>query len=359
MARGIYRRAKSYFGNALYARLDKFNTDRASRNAARRYSIKNFHPVSNIDDPSIPATFFELMTRDEPSFVSRLGGTEFESAASYLINQDKYISSGLCHCHMGLVQQYSGYFDFEHDNQRFIRYLELLINSYEVADAVTYAGPVLRENTDSNSFPQAQYNIMKKVALNKPLIRYSFIETVRPFLESFTEWGADRKLLIVSPFSESLRIQYNKKDNLIPGYRFPNFDLETVTTPITYSTWDDTKDSLHVVTNNWFEELERMKEAIAAKTFDIAWLSCASYAGPLGAFIRNELGRHAIYLGGVLNPIFNIYGERYDVPHYKGLSNPKTQIDPVENSMIEHISAGRDTPSEAIRAYFGTRKESL
>ena len=326
---------------------------------SRRYSIKNSQFFSDVNDPAIPMMFEELFTRKEPSFITRLGGNEFESAAFYLNNPRTFVMSGLCHHYMEKLQSYAGYFDFSHDKKLFMRYLQLLINSYESANAVTYANSDLKENVEHNSFPHHRYKLMNLVAVDKPLLNFTFIEALSPFLKSFSKWGAGKKILIVSPFSERLRIQYKRKNDLIPGYQFPEFDLITVQSRITYSTWEDTKESLNIDTNNWFEEFERLKGAIAAEDFDIAWLSCASYAGPLGAYIKNELGHHSLYLGGILNPIFNIYGERYDTSFYKEFSNPKTQIDPVENSMIEHISAGKDTPSEAIRAYFGTRKESL
>lgn len=336
--------------------LQKINNVILSRIPSRRYSMKNFQFFSDANDSEIPMIFEELFMRKEPSFVTRLGGNEFESAAFYLNNPRTFVLSGFCRHYMEKLQNYAGYFDFSHDKKLFMRYLQLLINSYESADAVTYANLALKENVEHNSFPRHRFQLMSLVAVEKPLINFTFIEALSPFLKSFTKWGAGKKILIVSPFSESLRIQHKRKDDLIPGYRFPEFDLITVQSRITYSTWRDTKESLNIDTNNWFEEFERLKKAIAAEDFDIAWLSCASYAGPLGAYIKNELGRHSLYMGGILNPIFNIYGERYDTSFYRTFSNPKTQIDPVENNLIEHIIAGRDTPNEAIRAYFGTRE---
>ena len=45
--------------------------------------------------------------------------------------------------------------------------------------------------------------------------------------------------------------------------------------------------------------------------FDIAFLSCGCYANELGYRIKNQLNKKAIYLGGGLNLLFNIYGKRY------------------------------------------------
>jgi hypothetical protein len=91
-------------------------------------------------------------------------------------------------------------------------------------------------------------------------------------------------------------------------------------------------------------------------------LSCGSYAMYLGDFIRHKLNKKALYLGGVLNMIFNIYGGRYNQPGYVRLGqsvglNLESQINPFENKDIEHIKSGRNFKTESLKAYFGTKQE--
>ena len=45
-------------------------------------------------------------------------------------------------------------------------------------------------------------------------------------------------------------------------------------------------------------------------TFDIALVSCGGYANPICSFIY-EKGKSAIYVGGVLQMYFGIYGSRW------------------------------------------------
>ena len=69
--------------------------------------------------------------------------------------------------------------------------------------------------------------------------------------------------------------------------------------------------------------------------------------------MRHELGKKAVYLGGMLNVMFNIYGERYDTPFFDSLVNLDTRIDALENDELVSVRGGRGVQNEAMRAYFG------
>ena len=129
----------------------------------------------------------------------------------------------------------------------------------------------------------------------------------------------------------------------------------TYNSPITYCTKDDTKDSLKVSTNNWPEECGRMAAEISALDYDIALLSCGSYSMYLGNFIRHEMERTAIYTGGILNLLFNIYGRRYDTAFFNSLTRSDTQIEAFENDEVASLRGGRAWATEGLAAYFGER----
>ena len=167
------------------------------------------------------------------------------------------------------------------------------------------------------------------------------------------------RLSIKQKIAKRIEHQFKNKDNLYLDYIFPEFELITYNTKITYNADGDTKESLGLTTNNWHEECLRMAEDISKIDFDIALLTCASYGMFLGNHIKYSMGKKSIYLGGILNVYFNIYGGRYkDEQLYYipcGL-NPETRIDPIENVDIENIVGGKDKPTEALNAYFGKRK---
>ena len=60
--------------------------------------------------------------------------------------------------------------------------------------------------------------------------------------------------------------------------------------------------------------------------FDIAFLSCGMYAVLLGDLIKTKLNKKAIYIGGMLNVIFNFYGKRYDTTFFDQFINKEYQI---------------------------------
>jgi hypothetical protein len=76
----------------------------------------------------------------------------------------------------------------------------------------------------------------------------------------------------------------------------------------------------------------------------------------LGSFIKNQLGKKAIYLGGILNVYFRIYGVRYDTPLFNNFLNLDYQIEPFENKEILSINGGRNIRSKGLNAYFGKKK---
>ena len=73
---------------------------------------------------------------------------------------------------------------------------------------------------------------------------------------------------------------------------------------------------------DWFEALEKMKADIAKIDFDISILGCGAYGMSLGAFIKRDMHRRAVCLGGVTQLLFGIKGGRFDVrPRYAAMYN--------------------------------------
>jgi len=308
--------------------------------------------------PRLVHRFSEIMRQGPPLFVGRIGGSDYDLVVEHFNDPRRFASDERYAYGVGRVREFNGYFDVEDRRENFVRFLEDLAVYYRSADALLYGGGKLIHGFERNRFKKADSRFLDHVCGGKELITYTFIEELSPFLESFRDWGQGKRILVVSPLSRSVESQYRRKDELIKGYRFPEFELATYNSNVTYSTAGDTTATLGVTTRNWHEECLRMAHDIAEIDFDIALLSCASYALFLGDFIRNRLRRTALYMGGVLSPMFNIYGPRYDDEHFNGLMNLERQIDPIENEEVERLQGGRSRHSEALHAYFGRRSSS-
>ena len=306
--------------------------------------------------------FCDIMTQPGALFFSRIGGSDYNCAQDYyndknIINNDSWYKLNSLR-----VKSHNGYFDFENKKDNFANYLETMIQCYENSDAFTYGNRSLITSFESNQFSEPGANFINHLCKNKVCINYTFVEGLAPFLKSFDRWATGKKILIVSPLSASVEHQYKNKDSLYRNYKFPDFDLLTYNTKVTYSDKGDDSLILNVSTNNWLEEAERMSQEISTLEFDIALLSCGSYAMYLGNFIKHKLKKKSLYLGGVLNMLFNIYGGRYNHEGYKKLMQsvgltPDSQINPVENKDIENMKSGRGFKTESLNAYFGVKKE--
>ncbi len=115
-----------------------------------------------------------------------------------------------------------------------------------------------------------------------------------------------RRVLLVHPFDETIRCQYARRGNLFPDSQMlPDFSLLTYRPVQSFL-------GLKTPYRDWFEAIEKMRNDISQIDFDIAILGCGAYGMSLGAFIKRDLHRKAIHLGGVTQVLFGIKGGRYD-----------------------------------------------
>lgn len=324
---------------------------------------RKFHVLNNVtvlcDYKSLAISCYlkEMMTRQEPFFLGRIGGSDYQIANRYFNNKQTYNNFIRYKKDLNLAKMYNGFFDFSNDKKKFIDYIEVLINSYLNSDCISYGNKILIEQFNNSSYLESYCKLFNNILSGKVVFDYTFIEAVSPFLQSFKEWGEGKKILFISPLSESIEYQFRRKDELIKGYKYPDFELLTYNTNITYNNYNDSRESLCITTENWHDECQKIKNDIANIDFDIAFLSCGSYAMPIGSFIKTDLGKKSIYLGGVLNVLFNIYGPRYDIDYFNKLLNMECQIEPFENTLIDKINGGRQAKNESLNAYFGKKRQ--
>lgn len=148
-----------------------------------------------------------------------------------------------------------------------------------------------------------QNKIFKKYCSHSTFVENRSIE---PFYFKIP-WSLDlknKKVLIISPFSESIKEQYKNKDDIWFNKILPDFDL------ITYKSIQSIGDKgPH---QNWVQSLNFMKEEISNLDFDIALLGCGAYGMPLASYIKNNLKKSSIYIGGSIQILFGIKGKRWD-----------------------------------------------
>ncbi len=122
----------------------------------------------------------------------------------------------------------------------------------------------------------------------------------------WTEALQDKKVLVIHPFSDTIRSQYEKREKLFPGTNIlPNIELKTIKAVQTMADQVDDRFS------NWFEALDYMHEETKKIDYNVAIIGCGAYGLPLAAMIKQD-GKIAIHMGGATQLLFGIKGKRWD-----------------------------------------------
>lgn len=115
-----------------------------------------------------------------------------------------------------------------------------------------------------------------------------------------------KKVLIIHPFADSIRIQYARRKKIFPKKEvLPEFELKILKAVQTFAGETDERFS------NWHEALQYMYEEAMKIEFDIAILGCGAYGFPLASMIKRG-GKQAIHLGGATQLLFGIKGKRWE-----------------------------------------------
>lgn len=118
-----------------------------------------------------------------------------------------------------------------------------------------------------------------------------------------------KKVLVIHPFAETIKSQYKKREYLFPNPDYlPEFNLKVY--KAVQSIAGETTEF-----RDWFEALDFMKREISAIDFDVAIIGCGAYGLPLAGFIKEELHRKAIHMGGGTQLLFGIKGKRWEVDY--------------------------------------------
>jgi hypothetical protein len=294
-------------------------------------------------------TFLNKMSQDDGFFMGRISGSDYTPVFEYCFL--KLDIEDIYRIHYDFVRNFNGYFDKETDEikkiDNFKNYLEIMFTCYKECEILSNPCREIQINLENH-----KNNFNKLICSNKPILHYSYIESVSPFLNDFKIFAENKKVLIVSPFSESIKFQYHRKDFILKDYIFPNFELITYDTPVTYNNDNDTLN--HIESDNWIEQCQKMEDDIMKLNFDIALLSCGSYAMYLGNAISKKMNKKAIYIGGVLNVMFNIRGKRYEGDvNYNNIKNLEYEIVALEKAKkCDILFGGKSYNSESLLAYF-------
>ena len=140
-------------------------------------------------------------------------------------------------------------------------------------------------------------------------ISISYLLNLEPWTWPNMPWSAaleGKKVLVIHPFSETIKKQYAKREKLFPGTNIlPKFELHTIRAVQTLAGVPDNRFS------TWFDALEWMYQEAMKVDFDIAIIGCGAYGFPLAAKLKRSQ-KQAIHLAGATQLLFGIKGKRWD-----------------------------------------------
>jgi hypothetical protein len=124
-------------------------------------------------------------------------------------------------------------------------------------------------------------------------------------------WSAaleDKRVLVVHPFAETVTSQYEDcRKSLWPSQPavLPKFELQTLRMSLSAGITPPEE-------ADWHERLDRMRNELDTRSFDVALIGAGGMSLPLAAHAK-ELGAIGVHMGGATQLLFGIRGRRWDV----------------------------------------------
>ncbi len=128
-----------------------------------------------------------------------------------------------------------------------------------------------------------------------------------------------KKVLVVHPFVDSIKEQYEKRNILFENPDvLPEFEKLILVKAVQSIACNGKNTNFR----SWFDALKSMEDEIDKHEYDIAIVGCGAYGFPLAAHCK-EKGKIAIHMAGWTQMLFGIYGNRWvkDQPEYKKYIN--------------------------------------
>lgn len=236
-----------------------------------------------------------IIEASEPAMIARCGAVEMRCVGAYLrgFHFSEKIKSAM--------QYQAGFFPNKESYLR--QFCEMYINAVGHADLLPLwiGGPeakTIRRECHSTIFTEM-------ISLEP----YYFIKPWSYFLK-------DKRILVVHPFADTIRHQYQKGDCLFNNKDIlPRFSELYCVKAVQSAAGEKTK------YNTWFDALEYMKSEITKYDYEVAIIGAGAYGLPLAEYVK-QCGKISIQMAGATQILFGIRGKRWDaVPFFTNLYN--------------------------------------
>lgn len=236
---------------------------------------------------------YQAISSDNPCMISRFGNNELDVTLNYRKGHPLCFLRNILPFWVGEETKNrmvinAGF--FPNDNKEFARYADF---SIAISREIDILGVMTGFELNLKEIDKAK------------LVK---LELLEPFW-SKKPWSAllkGKKVLVIHPFEESIRSQYNRRELLFENKdTLPEFASLQIIKAVQSIGGENNK------FNTWFDALHYMEDQIDTCDYDIALIGCGAYGMPLAAHCKQK-GKKAIHLGGVLQLLFGIRGKRWE-----------------------------------------------
>jgi len=238
----------------------------------------------------------ELLQSNKPFYVTRMG-IGAETYIPYIYKTTNNLEHIQIKNLLYMLDNNNGIYNLNLDSLK--KYCNLYYNSIKNSD---YLACFINDIINEQKFMKPD---------NKELLYSRILEPFYCCLEDIKPWShylLGKKVLIISPFVESFKKQLENKFQI---FKDPNKKIFLDNQEfIFYKTFITTAgNNIH---KNWEETFDIMCDNISKLDFDIALVSCGGYGAPLSYYIKKQLNKTVIYVGGGLQLLFGVMGKRWE-----------------------------------------------
>jgi hypothetical protein len=230
------------------------------------------------------------LAENRPLMVSRLGSVELSALCHYLTRRQKG-RRPYTHKIRSTMANPAGFFPT--DDRSLDAFAEMFLSHIAQVDLMGVWYNHYESEVCNGYCPQAS------------LVDLDCLEPFR-FQHPWSGLLAGKKVLVIHPFVESIRRQYQEKRQLLfPSPEvLPEFELKTMQSVQSIA-------GSPVDFPSWFDAYRHMCDRIAKEDFEACLIGAGAYGLPLASFAK-QLGKQAIHLGGVTQILFGIKGKRWE-----------------------------------------------
>ena len=187
-----------------------------------------------------------------------------------------------------------------------LTYTESYVNAFKNAELYAVWEQFSNVYMQSDLYSQAHDSLTKLHTRKKYLSSFGFDIFHHIYNNPWTQSLKGKRILIVSSFVDTIQKQLLNMNKIYGVDLFPDCKFVFVRPPQT-NCGNNNKDF------NWIFHFKLLCIEIQNKKdeFDVALCSCGGYGIPLLNFIH-QLGKSAVYVGGVLQMYFGIIGNRWE-----------------------------------------------